>query len=99
MENAVLRDHEAGYGQFVGRQYGKVQQYLADIRNPAHDGPTVNLEVAEDGIGFVPPAAGRHGRLGLTSMRERAPVEGWVLSTDSAPGAGARLKTAAEAER
>ena len=63
------------------------------------EGPAVTLEVVDDGIGFVPSAAGGQGRLGLTSMRERALVEGWDLCIDSAPGKGTRIRTTAEVKQ
>jgi PAS domain S-box-containing protein len=50
----------------------------------------VQLEIADDGVGFD-PAAGYPGHLGLTSMRERAAVAGAQLTIQSTPGQGSRL--------
>jgi signal transduction histidine kinase len=60
------------------------------------EGSSVTLEIADDGIGFLPSAAGGQGRLGLTTMRERALAEGWDLSIDSAPGKGTSIRIVAE---
>ncbi len=55
-------------------------------------GDAVRLVVADDGCGFDLVATRRSsGRLGLTSMRERAEALGGVLRVDTAPGAGTRL--------
>ena len=51
------------------------------------------LEVADDGAGFDPDAAGlRSRRLGLTSMEERAERLGGWLEIRSAPGAGTTVR-------
>jgi len=63
------------------------------------EGPSIILEVADDGVGFAPSTAGGQGRLGLTTMRERALAEGWDLSIDSAPGRGTRIKIVAEVKQ
>ena len=63
------------------------------------EGQAVTLEIDDDGVGFSPSTAGGQGRLGLTTMRERALAEGWDLSVDSAPGAGTRIRTVAEVKR
>ncbi|GAB3857523.1 sensor histidine kinase [Dactylosporangium cerinum] len=58
----------------------------------AGDDTRVVLEVVDDGVGFRPGlpggAAGRPGRLGLRSMRERAELVGGTLDVMSAPGVG-----------
>ncbi|MEV0564696.1 sensor histidine kinase [Dactylosporangium sp. NPDC050588] len=54
----------------------------------AGDDTRVVLEVVDDGVGFLPFAAGSPGRLGLRSMRERAELVGGTLDVMSAPGAG-----------
>ena len=65
----------------------------------AQEGSSITLEISDDGAGFVPSTVGGQGRLGLTTMRERALAEGWDLSIDSAPGEGTRIRTIAEANR
>ena len=52
----------------------------------------VTLEVADDGVGFAPEAAGEMGRLGLASMRERAEGLSGSLSIASASGQGTQVK-------
>jgi signal transduction histidine kinase len=53
----------------------------------AGDGTTVQLEIVDDGRGFV-PEAGFPGRLGLRSMRERAQAAGGRLEIVSRPAGG-----------
>jgi signal transduction histidine kinase len=49
----------------------------------------LELSVADDGCGFEPAdARARSGRLGLTSMAERAEELGGSLVIDSTPGRG-----------
>ena len=56
-------------------------------------GSGLSLEVADDGIGFDPGAAGlRSRRLGLTSMEERARRIGGRLTIDSAAGEGTTVR-------
>jgi len=56
-------------------------------------GGDVVLEVADDGVGFVPGDAElRSRRLGLTSMEERARRLGGRLEIRSAPGAGTTVR-------
>jgi signal transduction histidine kinase len=51
------------------------------------------LTVDDDGVGFDPDeAAMRARRLGLTSMEERAKALGGVLTIDSRPGAGTKVR-------
>jgi signal transduction histidine kinase len=50
--------------------------------------------IADDGIGFVPPADGTPGvdtGFGLSSMRQRAAAVGGSLQIDSAPGQGTKV--------
>jgi PAS domain S-box-containing protein len=56
-----------------------------------HADDAVLLDVADDGIGFDPSLA-YAGHMGLVSMRERAATIGAILTIDSAPGAGTRLR-------
>jgi signal transduction histidine kinase len=63
-----------------------------DVGLDVRDGRLV-LTVVDDGVGFDPAApALRARRLGLTSMEERARALGGVLSIDSRPGAGTRVR-------
>jgi PAS domain S-box-containing protein len=59
------------------------------------DGPDVVLEVADDGVGFDPPAARERaaatGHLGLRSMAERIQTAGGSLEISSGPGHGTRV--------
>jgi signal transduction histidine kinase len=52
----------------------------------------LELEVRDDGVGFVPAAAQGRAGLGLTSMRERARLLGGTCVVDSAPGQGACVR-------
>jgi PAS domain S-box-containing protein len=49
------------------------------------------LFLSDDGVGFDPSMA-YPGHLGLTSMRERAAAVGGVLTIESTPGQGTRLR-------
>jgi signal transduction histidine kinase len=51
----------------------------------------IRLRIADNGIGFDPAAAVRHG-FGLTSMRERARAAGGDLEYFSEPGAGTQIE-------
>ena len=62
------------------------------VRLRREDGSLL-LEVADDGVGFDPDAAGlRATHLGLTSMEERARRLGGRLEILSAPGAGTTVR-------
>lgn len=52
----------------------------------------VVLEISDNGNGFNPAALGEDGRLGITSMRERAKKLGSQLVIDSRAGKGTRVK-------
>jgi signal transduction histidine kinase len=56
------------------------------------EGERVELEVADDGLGFDPDTVGDRGGMGLTSIRERAEKLGGSLTVLSAPGEGTRVK-------
>ncbi len=65
---------------------------LIAVRLKAADGSLL-LEVEDDGIGFDPEAPdARSGRLGLTSMDERARRIGGTLAIRSSPGAGTTVR-------
>jgi signal transduction histidine kinase len=82
-----------------------IQQALANIGAHADAGHVsvrisrvgrrLDIEVADDGIGFDPEQASalqRDGHIGLASMRERAEIHGGTLSIWSRPGAGTRIR-------
>lgn len=54
--------------------------------------PHVSLEVIDNGRGFDPAAIVDRGGLGLISLRERAERLGGVLTIESAPDQGTRLR-------
>ena len=56
------------------------------------DGPCIELEITDNGIGFDPTAVAGLGGLGLTTMRERTAKLGGELSILSAPDQGTRVK-------
>lgn len=53
---------------------------------------TVALEIADDGVGFDPGAAGARGGFGLRGMAERAARLGGRLAVESRPGKGTRVR-------
>jgi signal transduction histidine kinase len=63
------------------------------VRLGSENGGRVLLEVEDDGVGFEPEApAARSGRLGLTSMKERAERIGGALEIQSARNAGTTIR-------
>jgi len=82
-----------------------VQEALANVARHAgattvwvrteRDGADVVLQVADDGVGFDPPAARERaaatGHLGLRSMAERIQTAGGSLDITSGPGHGTRV--------
>jgi signal transduction histidine kinase len=56
------------------------------------DDESLVLEIADDGQGFSPDAAKQRGGLGLASMQERAREMGGVLTIQSAPGQGTKVR-------
>jgi signal transduction histidine kinase len=63
------------------------------------DGPTLTLQVVDDGAGFTPETADGKGGLGMATMAERAQAHGWELEVDSRPGEGTRVTIKAEVKR
>src|SRR5919197_632916 len=59
-------------------------------------GPALEVEVADDGVGFDQAAVRRRavatGHLGLRSMAERVEAAGGALRIDTAPGRGSRVR-------
>jgi signal transduction histidine kinase len=51
----------------------------------------LELRVCDAGVGFDPVSAGRKGRLGLMSMRERALLVGGKISINSRPSRGTEV--------
>jgi PAS domain S-box-containing protein len=56
------------------------------------DDETFFLEVADDGAGFDPAAAGGRGGMGLPGMRERVQRLGGRLAIESEPGCGTTVR-------
>jgi signal transduction histidine kinase len=54
----------------------------------------LRASVVDTGAGFDPAAPRQNGKLGMTSMRERAEAVGGRLSVHSAPGMGTRVQAA-----
>jgi signal transduction histidine kinase len=52
----------------------------------------LSLEITDDGTGFDPETATKHGGFGLRSMRERAKQIGGTLCVESGPGKGTRIR-------
>jgi signal transduction histidine kinase len=56
-----------------------------------NDGATVELTIADNGVGFDPGAVVKLGHQGLANTRARADQIGGTVTIDSRPGAGARV--------
>jgi len=70
-------------------KHAKATSVTVHIRR---QGGAVELEIADDGIGFDPEAVNNGGGMGLVSMRERAERLGGTLQIDSRPGEGTKVK-------
>jgi signal transduction histidine kinase len=55
------------------------------------DADCLRVSVVDTGVGFDPAAPLQNGKLGMTSMRERAEAAGGTLTVESAPGYGTRV--------
>jgi signal transduction histidine kinase len=73
-------------------KYAQAQEVYISLRVEPR---TVQMEIADDGVGFVPAEvlAGKNGRQGwgLLGMQERAALLGGEMSIDSEPGQGTHL--------
>ena len=58
------------------------------VERPADAPSWLQLTVEDDGLGFDPATAARHGHQGLTNMRERAAAIGGSLSWEPREGGG-----------
>jgi signal transduction histidine kinase/HAMP domain-containing protein len=56
------------------------------------DGGRLELEIVDDGRGFEPERVGDGGGIGLSTMRERSERLNGMLTIQSAPGEGTRVK-------
>ncbi len=63
------------------------------------DDGKVELEVVDNGRGFDPNAIDERQGMGLVSMRERVEGLGGVLTIDSAPGEGTKVKVSVGTHR
>jgi signal transduction histidine kinase len=59
--------------------------------SPRDDGATVELTIADNGIGFDPGRVVKLGHQGLANTRARADQIGGTVTIDSRPGAGTRV--------
>ena len=57
-----------------------------------HLEPPCWMEIEDHGQGFDLQAARQSGRMGLTSMQERAAEIGWEVQVITSPGAGTRIR-------
>ena len=84
---------------------GIIQEAMANVRKHARAGRVTvrlvpnddgfaQLSIADDGVGFDPPAVGARGErtFGLDTMRERAETVGAKLVVTSAPGRGTTVE-------
>lgn len=88
--------------------YRFVQEALTNIAKHAQartvrvtlavHGGTVEIGVADDGVGFDPAVPARSA-YGLVGMRYRIEAEGGTLAVDAAPGGGTRLRATLRAAR
>lgn len=79
-----------------------VQEAVANALRHAHSpriavslraaGGGIELEVADEGVGFDPQSAAKNGGLGVVAMQERLHLVGGEATVDSRPGAGTRVR-------
>jgi signal transduction histidine kinase len=82
--------------------FGIIQESLNNVvKHSGSDSARVHLDfgaerlgllIVDYGIGFDPTAPRQAGKLGMSSMRERAEGVGGKLTVDSAPGDGTRVE-------
>src|SRR5262249_190433 len=70
-------------------KHARVNRMSVSLRGDA-DG--IQLEVADEGVGFDPEAALKSHGLGLIGMRERIKLVDGECTIDSQPGAGTRIR-------
>jgi signal transduction histidine kinase len=56
------------------------------------DGEQIDLCISDNGVGFDPDSAAAQAGLGLISMRERLRLVGGLLSVESQPSHGSRIR-------
>ena len=59
--------------------------------NFKQEASVISMQIVDDGIGFDPEIAYREGCLGLSTMHERARLQGWHFHIESRPGNGTRV--------
>lgn len=59
--------------------------------NFKQDASVISMQIVDDGIGFEPDTAYREGCLGMSTMQERARLQGWHFDIESSPGNGTRV--------
>jgi signal transduction histidine kinase len=81
--------------------FGIAQEALNNVLKHSHSEqaqirlhlePPFWMEIQDHGLGFDLPTARSSGRLGLTSMQERATEIGWDLRVTTSPGAGTCIR-------
>ncbi len=91
----IERDVEAAVYRFVQESLTNVSRHarakVVSVRVSTED-DRLHVEVADDGVGFVPSRALSGGGLGLIGMTERSRMLGGKLIIDSAPGRGSSLR-------
>jgi signal transduction histidine kinase/YHS domain-containing protein len=72
------------------RRHSQAQHMQIEMRYGASE---VQVQISDDGVGFVPPAddAAPDGHWGVRGMRERAELTGGTLHLRSAPGQGTQI--------
>ena len=59
--------------------------------NFQQEASAISMQIADDGVGFDPDTAYQEGCLGLSTMQERARLQGWHFHIESSPGNGTRV--------
>ena len=69
------------------------EEFKGPVRLAA-EGDQLELEIADDGVGFDRDAGGDTGGMGLANMHQRAVQLGGILDIVSSPGKGTRIRAA-----